>query len=173
MLFSGGLIPWWLVIRQLGLLNKVWALIIPGALSVWNVILMMNFFREIPQDLDDAASVDGASHWYKLLRVYLPLSTPAIATLTLFTAVGHWNSWFDGMILINNVNLQPLQTVMRQIVINLDLSQMTKDPAQLALYSDRSMRAATIVVATVPILVVYPFIQRYFVAGIRLGAVKG
>ena len=89
----------------------------------------MNFFREIPQDLDDAASVDGASHWYKLLHVYLPLSTPAIATLTLFTAVNHWNSWFDGMILINNINLQPLQTIMRQIVINLDLSQMTKDPA--------------------------------------------
>ena len=173
MLFSGGLIPWWLVIRQIGLLNKIWALIIPGALSIWNVILLTNFFREIPQDLDDAASVDGATHWYKLLRVYIPLSTPALATLTLFTTVGHWNSWFDGMILINNINLQPLQTIMRQIVINLDLSQMTKDPASLALYSDRSMRAATIVVATLPILVVYPFIQRYFVAGIRLGAVKG
>jgi putative aldouronate transport system permease protein len=173
MLFSGGLIPWYMVIRNLGLLNKLWALILPGALPIWSTILMMNFFRDIPKEIEEAAIIDGASHWRILWNVYLPLSLPALATLTLFAAVGHWNSWFDGMILMTHPEGRPLQTVLRNIVVELDVSDLALDWQELSKVSDRSARAATIFVSTIPILIVYPFLQRYFISGIRLGAVKG
>jgi putative aldouronate transport system permease protein len=170
-----GIIPWWLVIRNLGLMNKIWALIIPPALSPYNVILMMNFFREIPQELDDAARIDGASHWKRLFRIYIPLSIPAIATLTLFSVVFHWNSWFDGMVLIYDVDKLPLQTFLRSVVIGLDTSNLALQAgsSQFLLYSDRSIRAASIFLSIIPVLVLYPLLQRYFVTGIRLGSVKG
>jgi len=133
---------------------------------------LMNFFREIPTDLDDAASVDGASHWVKLFQIYIPLSVPALATLTLFAVVFHWNSWFDGMVLINDISKQPLQTFLRTIVIGLDASNLSIDPASAAMYSDRAIRAASIFLSIVPVLLIYPFLQRYFVTGIRLGSVK-
>ena len=174
MLFSGGLIPWFLVIRSLGLLNKIWALILPGAVPIWNVILMMNFFRDVPIELEEAALIDGASHWRILWNVFLPISVPALATMTLFSAVGHWNSWFDGMVLMTKNNLYPLQTFLRTVIVSMDLaSVLSLDPKELYELSDRSARAATIFVSTVPILLVYPFVQRYFIVGIRLGAVKG
>jgi putative aldouronate transport system permease protein len=173
MLFSGGLIPWFLVIRNLGLINSLWALILPGALPIWSTILMMNFFRDIPREIEEAAIIDGASHWRILWNVYLPLSLPALATLTLFSAVGHWNSWFDGMILMTHPEMRPLQTVLRSIVVELDVSDLSLNWQELSEVSDRSARAATIFVSTVPILIVYPFLQRYFISGIRLGAVKG
>jgi putative aldouronate transport system permease protein len=175
MLFSGGLIPWFLVIRSLGLINKIWALILPGALPIWNVILMMNFFRDIPKELEEAAFIDGASHWRILWNVYLPISVPALATMTLFSAVWHWNSWFDGMILMTKNVLYPLQTFLRTVVVEMDLTvlSLSLDDAQLYELSDRSAKAATIIIATVPILIVYPFVQRYFITGIRLGAIKG
>ncbi len=173
MLFSGGLIPWFLVIRQLGLLNKLPALIIPSALPIWNVILMMNFFRDVPREIEEAAIIDGASHWRILSHVHVPLSVPALATLSLFCAVGHWNSWFDGMILMTDATKYPLQTFLRTVVIKLDMSQLMLDPKDLQFLSDRSLRAAQIFVTTVPILVVYPLLQRYFITGIHLGAVKG
>lgn len=170
-----GIIPWWLVIRSLGLMNTIGALIIPPALMPYNVILMMNFFREIPQELDDAARIDGASHWERLLQIYVPLSIPAIATLTLFSAVFHWNSWFDGMVLIYDVDKLPLQTFLRSVVIGLDTSNLALQPAtaQFLLYSDRSIRAASIFLSIIPVLVLYPFLQRYFVTGIKLGSIKG
>ena len=173
MLFGGGLIPWFLVIRNLGLINKIWALILPGALPIWSTIMMMNFFRDIPKEIEEAAIIDGASHWRILWNVYLPLSLPALATLTLFAAVGHWNSWFDGMILMTHPEKRPLQTMLRSIVVELDVSDLALDWQELSVVSDRSARAATIFVSTVPILIVYPFLQRYFISGIRLGAVKG
>ena len=173
MLFSGGLIPWFLVIRNLGLINKLWALILPGALPIWSTIMMMNFFRDIPKEIEEAAIIDGASHWRILWNVYLPLSLPALATLTLFAAVGHWNSWFDGMILMTQPEGRPLQTILRNIVVELDVSDLALNWQELSKISDRSARAATIFVSTVPILIVYPFLQRYFISGIRLGAVKG
>jgi putative aldouronate transport system permease protein len=173
MLFSGGLIPWFLVIRQLGLLNSLWALILPGALPIWNVLLLMNFFRGIPRELDEAAIIDGAGHWTILWHVYLPLSTAALATLTLFAAVTHWNAWFDGLVLMTDTSKYPLQTFLRSIVISTDLSQILRDPADFYAFSDRSVKAAQIFVTTLPILALYPFLQRYFIAGIRLGAVKG
>jgi ABC-type glycerol-3-phosphate transport system permease component len=132
----------------------------------------MNFFRDIPPELDDAASVDGASHWVKLFQIYLPLSVPALATLTLFSIVFHWNSWFDGMVLINDVTMQPLQTFLRTIVVALDVTNLTIDPTSAQLYSDRAIRAASIFLSIVPVLLIYPVLQRYFVTGIRLGSVK-
>jgi putative aldouronate transport system permease protein len=173
MLFSGGLIPWFLVIRRLGLLNKIWALILPGAVPIWNVILMMNFFRDVPVELEEAATIDGANHWRILWHVYLPISLPALATMTLFSAVGHWNSWFDGMILMTKNTLYPLQTFLRTVVVEMDLTILSMNIEDLQVLSDRSAKAATIFVSTIPILIVYPFVQRYFITGIRLGAVKG
>ena len=174
MLFSGGVIPWFLVIRSLGLLNKIWALILPGAVPIWNVILTMNFFRDVPKELEEAAIIDGASHWRILWNVYVPISVPVLATMTLFSAVGHWNAWFDGMILMTKSTMYPLQTFLRSVVVSMNLSAvLTLDPKELYELSDRSARAATIFIATIPILLVYPFVQRYFIVGIRLGAVKG
>jgi putative aldouronate transport system permease protein len=170
-----GIIPWWLVIRNLGLMNKIWALVIPPAMSPYNVILMMNFFREIPEELDDAARIDGASHWRRLFNIYIPLSLPAIATLTLFSVVFHWNSWFDGMVLIYDVTKLPLQTFLRSVVIGLDTSNLSMQAgsSQFLLYSDRSIRAASIFLSIVPVLILYPLLQGYFVTGIKLGSVKG
>ena len=173
MLFNGGLIPWFLVIRKLGLLNSLWALILPGALPIWNVILLMNFFREIPKELEEAAIIDGASYWRTLWHIYLPLSVPALATLTLFAAVFHWNAWFDGMVLIMDNAKYPIMTFLRTVVVDMNLQVLSVNIEDIYNLSDRSIRAANIVLATVPILIVYPFLQRYFIHGIRLGAVKG
>jgi putative aldouronate transport system permease protein len=174
MFFGGGLIPWFLVIRSLGLLNTVWALILPGVLPVWNVILTMNFFRDVPRELEEAAIIDGASHWRILWDVYVPISVPALAVMTLFSAVGHWNSWFDGMVLMSRTTLYPLQTFLRSVVVTMNLSMLlTMDAKTMYEISDRSARAATILISTIPILIVYPFVQRYFIVGIKLGAVKG
>ncbi len=173
-LFSGGLIPWYMVIRQTGLIDKFWALIIPGALPVFNVILLANSFRSIPKELEEAAAMDGAGHWTILFRVLLPLSWPILATLTLFVTVAHWNSWFDGLILMNSPDKYPLQSYLQTVVINPDPRMLTeRDLALLQLISNRTTRAAQIFIAMVPILLVYPFLQRYFTAGVKLGAIKG
>jgi putative aldouronate transport system permease protein len=119
-LFSGGLIPWYMVIRQTGLIDSFWALILPGAVPVFNVILLTNSFRSIPKELEEAAAMDGAGHWTILFRVLLPLSLPILATLTLFVAVGHWNSWFDGLLLMNSPDKYPLQSYLQTVVVNPD-----------------------------------------------------
>ena len=172
MLFNGGLIPLFLVVRSLGLLNTLGSLILPGALPIFSMILMMNFFRSVPKELEESALIDGASHWRVLWHIYIPLSLPAIATLTLFSAVNHWNAWFDALIYMTDVANYPMQTYLRTIVVELDLTNVGIDPRDLQRLSDRAIRGAQIVVATVPILVIYPFLQRYFISGIRLGAVK-
>ncbi|MCY3798657.1 MAG: carbohydrate ABC transporter permease [Chloroflexi bacterium] len=172
MLFDGGLIPTFLVVRGLGLLNTLGALILPNAVPIFSVILMMNFFRSVPRELEESAVIDGASHWRVLWHIYIPLSLPAIATLTLFAAVNHWNAWFDGLIYMTDAANYPMQTFLRTIVVELDLTNVGIDPRDLQRLSDRAIRGAQIIVATVPILVVYPFLQRYFISGIKLGAVK-
>jgi len=175
MLFSGGLIPWYMTIRNLGLMDSIWALVIPGAVPVFNVILLMNFFRNLPKELDDAASIDGAGPWYTLFKLYIPLSLPALATVTLFSVVGHWNSFFDGLILINDSSRQPLQTYLNQMVVELNLSQTNlsiEQIEQLAELSNKTVNSAKIFVSMLPILILYPFMQRYFVHGITLGSVK-
>ncbi|MBM7564905.1 carbohydrate ABC transporter permease [Paenibacillus sacheonensis] len=173
MLVSGGLIPWYMVIKSAGLLDSIWALILPGAVNVYNAVLLLNFFRGLPKELEEAAFVDGAGHWTILWRIFVPLSMPALATLILFTMVGHWNSWFDGMILMNTPEHYPLQSYLQTVVISHDLSLVTmSDASSLAEVSDRTMKSAQIFLAALPILCVYPFLQRFFIKGVVLGSVK-
>jgi putative aldouronate transport system permease protein len=172
MIFHAGLIPTYLLIEKVNLVGSFWVYVIPHMLNVWNVILMMNFFRSIPKELDEAAIMDGASSFRILGSVYLPISMPAIATLSLFTMVGHWNNWFDGMLYMRSPDQWPLATLLQTIVVALDLSKTGIDFEQMELLSNRSLKAAQIFIAMLPILAVYPFLQRYFVKGIVLGAVK-
>jgi putative aldouronate transport system permease protein len=174
MLVHGGLIPNYLLITQLGLRDTIWSLVLPGALPIFNLVLMLNFFRQVPRELEEAAFIDGAGHLRTLIQVYIPVSTPAIATISLFCMVAHWNAWFDGMIYINSPWKRPLQTYLRSVVIDLDVMQMSGDDWELLkLLSDRALKCTQIIIAIIPILCVYPFLQRYFVKGIVLGSVKG
>lgn len=172
-LFHGGLIPTYMVVKDTKLLDSIWALIIPGAVPVFNVILLLNFFRSLPRELEEAAYVDGAGHLTTLFKIFLPLSLPAIATITLFTAVGHWNSWFDGLIYMNSPDKYPLQSYLQTIIIQTDYSSISEDQVKnLALISDRTIKASQLFLGALPILLVYPFLQRYFMKGIVLGSVK-
>ena len=172
MLFSGGMIPIYLTIKSYGLLNSIWALILPGAVPVFNVILLMNFFKGVPKSLEEAAAIDGASKLTILLKIYLPISMPALATIILFCIVNHWNDFFSGLVYLNKTSMYPLQTYIQQLSV--DMSQIT-DPEQLkrfAQVSNKTLDAAKIVVSTIPLLIIYPFLQKYFVSGIVIGAVK-
>ncbi|MDR6882499.1 carbohydrate ABC transporter permease [Bacillus sp. 3255] len=172
-LFSGGLIPWFVTIKATGLMDTIWALVLPSAVPVFNVILLLNFFRSLPKELEESARMDGAGHVMILWRFFVPLSLPALATITLFSMVGHWNSWFDGLILMNNPENYPMQTFLQTIVISKDPRFLSAQEAQLlATMSDRTSTAAQIYVAALPILLVYPFLQRFFVKGIVMGSVK-
>jgi putative aldouronate transport system permease protein len=172
-LFHGGLIPSYIVIKNAGLIDTIWALVLPGAVPVFNVILLLNFFRSLPKELEEAAAIDGAGHWTVLWRLYVPLSLPALATVTLFVIVGHWNSWFDGLIYMNRPENYPLQSYLQTVVIQNDLSLLSStDLELLKTISDRTAKAAQIFLAALPVLLVYPFLQRYFVKGIVLGSVK-
>ena len=172
MILNVGIVPWYLTISGYGLIDNIWALVLPGAVPIWSVIILMNFFRSIPKELDEAARIDGANPWQLLWSVYLPTSLPALATITLFSIVGHWNSFFDGLILMNDPNNYPLQTYIQQLVIA-DRPALHGGQAQMmALLSNNTLNAAKLFVAMIPILIVYPFLQRYFVRGIMLGAVK-
>lgn len=175
MLFSGGLIPWYMAVRYTGILDTIWALVLPSAVPVFNIVLMMNFFRGIPRELEEAAMIDGASHWRVLWSVYIPISTPSIATVTLFSIVNHWNSWFDGMIFMSSPDRYPLQTYLQSIIVSKDLSAITnlQDFQALMDISDRTGKAAQIFIAALPIMLVYPFLQKYFTAGMVIGSVKG
>ncbi len=173
MLFEGGLIPTFLLVRSLGLLDNFFALILPFALPVYSMIIMMNFFRTLPKSLYESAMIDGASHWVIMWRIFVPLSKPAIATLSLFSMVFHWNEWFFGSIYLNDYYKWPLQTYLRQLLQNIDFARVTMaDIDLLQRVSDRTFVLAQLFVATIPILMVYPFLQRYFVKGIVLGSVK-
>lgn len=174
MLFSGGLIPGYMVIKGTKLLNTIWALVLPGAVPVFNVILLLNFYRQLPRDMEEAAFLDGAGHWTTLWRIYVPTSLPALATITLFSVVGHWNSWFDGLIFMNSPEKYPLQSYLQTVVINRDLSLVSStDLKSFAEMSDKTLKAAQIFMGALPIISVYPFLQKYFVKGIVLGSVKG
>jgi putative aldouronate transport system permease protein len=174
MLFNAGLVPWYFVIKYTGIMNSIWALVLPGAVPVFNVILLMNFFRGIPKALKEQASIDGVGALGLLFKIYVPLSLPAIATVTLFSVVNHWNNFFDGMLLINSPEKVPLQTYIQSLVVRIsDLSQNNLTAEQLTeKMSQRTFNAAKIVVSAVPILAIYPFMQKYFVKGITLGSVK-
>lgn len=172
LLFNGGIIPTYLVVRYTGILNTIWALIIPDAISAWNVIILVSFFSSIPDSIVDSAKIDGANDIVIFNRLILPLSIPAVATITLFVAVQHWNALMDAVIYINKSTLKPLQIYL------LDLVQRTQMNDLFATQSEQdlptlSIQTAAIFAGTLPILVVYPFIQRYFIKGVMIGAIKG
>ena len=177
MLFSGGLIPWYMTIKTYGLIDNFWSLILPGAVPVFYVILLMNFFREVPKELEEAAIIDGGGPWSILLRVFVPVSMPAIATVTLFSLMGQWNSFFDGLILMNTPAHFPLQTYIQQLIFQFNpdsMANMTPDQiSELMKVSGKSFNAAKIFVTMLPILIIYPRLQKYFITGIVLGSVKG
>ncbi len=178
MLFSGGMIPTYLVVRNLGLLNSVWALILPAAVPIGNVILVMNFFRGIPKSLEESALIDGGNQWQILTRIYIPMSLPALATVSLFSIVGSWNDFFSGLIYMTKTENYPLMTYIQSLSVNVaeTIQKSTNLSASqlesLLAVSDRNLNAAKIVVAVIPLLVIYPLLQKYFVKGIVVGAVK-
>ena len=173
-LFSGGLIPWYMTVKWTGIMDTIWALVLPGAVPVFHIILLLNFFRGLPKELEESASIDGASQWATLWRIYAPLSTPALATIGLFTIVGHWNSWFDGLILMKSHDNYPLSTYLQTIMFGIDMTKVSSESMNdLSEVSDRTAKAAQIFLGALPILLVYPFLQRFFVKGIVLGSVKG
>jgi len=172
-LFGGGLIPTYMVVQQTGLIDSIWALVIPSAVPVFSVVLLLNFFRGLPKELEESALIDGAGHFTIAWRIYVPLSVPALATLALFSIVGHWNSWIDGIIYLNSPKNYPLQSYLQTIVIAQDLISMSGGDFELMRdISSRTFRAAQLFLGALPVLLVYPFLQKYFVKGIVLGSVK-
>jgi len=176
MFFGGGLIPTYLLISDLGMLNTIWAILLPGAFSVWNMIIARTYYQGVPRDLEEAASIDGASEMVYFFKILLPVCTPIIATICMWQFVGMWNSYFDAMIYLNDVSKQPLQLVLRGILIQsqpepgmVSDMQSTAARAQLA----ELLKYATIIISSLPLLIMYPFFQRYFDSGIMAGAVKG
>ena len=175
MLISGGLIPSYMVVRDTGLIDSIWALILPSTVNVFNTILLMNFFRSLPKELEEAAYVDGATHWKVLRMIILPVSKPVLATVTLYIIVNHWNAWFDGLIYMNSPDNYPLQTYLQTQVVSTNLMALEtlRDVRQIGMISDRTGKAAQIFLAAGPVLMIYPFLQKYFTTGIVMGSVKG
>ena len=180
MLFSGGMVPSYLLMRTLNLINNIWVLILPGILSVYNMILLKNFFEEIPESIEESAQLDGARNLTILIRIVLPMSLPAIATIGLFYAVGFWNNYMSGIMYITRPQLKPLQQYLYEVVT--EAQTVSEDAVAGYVNMDRmmnasliteSIRAATIMLSSIPIMLVYPFLQKYFVAGLRVGSVKG
>lgn len=175
MLFNGGLIPMYLTIKEYNLLNSIWALVLVGGAQtiVFNIILAINFFRNLPKELEEAALVDGAGPWYILFKLYVPLSLPMLATISLFSIVYHWNEFLYGLIFMTREEFYPLQTYIQQLTVVLDPASMTEDQyKRMSELSNRTLNAAKIFIAMLPVLVVYPFLQRFFIHGITLGSVK-
>ena len=176
MFFTGGMIPQFVVVTKLGLYDTIFALILPTALNAWNIVLLVSFFREVPHELIEAAEIDGAGQYQILFQVVLPISLPALATVTLFTAVAHWNNWFDGLIF--TTNNQPLQTFIYEMIqdLNAKLKGGTNfNPAEaevMEALEEKTLKSAQIFIAMLPIMAVYPFVQKYFIKGLTQGGVK-
>lgn len=174
MFFSGGLIPNYLLVQKLGMMNTMWALVIPGAISVWNMIVMRTFFQGIPNELYESAGMDGASELTSLIKITLPLSKPIMATMAMFYAVGHWNSFFSAMIYLNEKAKFPLQIILRNMVVMGEMSSQSQEiSGAYAAVTATNIKYAVIIIAVLPILLVYPFIQKYFVKGVMVGSLKG
>ncbi|MDQ0045754.1 carbohydrate ABC transporter permease [Paenibacillus sp. SEL3] len=176
MLFSGGMIPSYLLIKNLDMLNTIWSLVLPGAVPIFSVILVMNFFSAVPKALEEAAFIDGANPLQVLFKVYVPVSIPALATVALFSIVGTWNDFFSGLIYMTQVSNYPLMTYIQSLNVNIaELLQSGTNSAQLSNLteiSNKNLNAAKIVVAVIPLLLIYPLLQKYFVTGIVVGSVK-
>lgn len=174
MFFSGGLIPSYLLVGNLGLLDTRWAIIIPSAMSAYNLIIMRTSFQGVPVSLEESAKLDGANDFTVLFRIVLPLSMPVVAVMILFYGVGHWNSWFSALIYLRDRELYPLQLILREILIsNSTDSMLTGAAGGDRMPIGETIKYATIIIATIPILLLYPFLQKYFVKGVMIGAIKG
>lgn len=174
MMFGASLVPWYFIIKATGLMDSIWALVIPGALPVYNTILLMNFFRNLPKEIKESALLDGITPVQMLIKIYVPLALPAIATVTVFSVVGHWNNFFDGLLLMNTPSNMPLQSYIQTLTnSNIDVSSSSLTAEELeVLTSLKTFNAAKVVVASLPIVIFYPFMQRFFVSGLTLGSVK-
>ena len=174
MLFSGGLVPTYMVILKLKMLDTIWALVIPGAVTAYNLLLTLNFFRSVPREIDEAAEMDGAGYWRTLFSIYIPLSKTVIATTTLFNFVTHWNAWFDGLMYMNSSSNYPLQTYLQSLVVDTNTNLVYAGALKNAdVLNDKNIKAAQIVLAAIPIVLVYPWLQKYFTKGIMVGSIKG
>ncbi|WP_308638299.1 carbohydrate ABC transporter permease [Paenibacillus silvisoli] len=173
MVFHGGLIPTYLLVNQLGMMNSMWALLIPTAINTFNMIIMRTAFQGIPVSLDESARMDGANDWTILFRIVLPLSMPVVAVMILWYAVGHWNSFFSALVYLRDREAYPLQLVLREILIANDTDSMMTDAGASDKYAiGETIKYATIIVSTLPIICLYPFLQKYFVKGVMIGAIK-
>ena len=176
MFFSGGMIPLYLTVKQFGMMDSIWALVLPGAISTYNMIVIRTAFQSIPDSLIESAQLDGANDLIILWKIVVPLSKATLATMLLFYAVTHWNSYFDAMLYINKKEMYPLQIMLRNMLIGGLFNEETAIAGANAdsfAVTDATLRSAAIIVTTLPILVVYPFVQRYFVKGVMIGGVKG
>lgn len=175
MYFGGGLIPWYIILKKLGMINNIWGMVLPGAIATYNLIVMRTSFMGIPDSLEESARIDGANDWVILFRIVLPLSKAVIAVMVLYYAVGHWNSWFNASILLTSREKFPLQLILREILISNDKSvsmQNIVSPVERAQYQDLIQYAA-IIVGTLPVFFLYPFLQKYFTKGVMIGGIKG
>jgi putative aldouronate transport system permease protein len=173
MFFGGGMVPTYLLMKSLGLLNSFWVYIIPALFSFFDVIILMNFFRSIPESLEDSAKIDGAGDWKIFLKIFLPLSKPALATIALFNGVGQWNDFFTTKLYITDKALYPLQMKIYEIIVQSQMSSMQHVAGSVVLDTTaKGVQLATIVVTTLPILVIYPLLQKHFISGMMIGAVK-
>lgn len=174
MLFNGGLVPWYLTMKSLGMINSIWGLVLGGGLPVFNVILVMNYIRNMPKELEESALIDGAGPWRILFSILLPLAMPVLATVLVFTIVYHWNEFFQGLVLMNKADHYPLQSYIRQVAVVIDPTKMDEESVKrMSNLSNQTLNAAKIFISMLPLLVIYPFLQKYFVKGITLGSVKG
>ncbi|UYO03906.1 carbohydrate ABC transporter permease [Paenibacillus sp. PSB04] len=177
MFFGGGMIPTYLLIKNLGLLNTFWAMIIPSAVSVWNILIMRTFFQSsIPKEVQEAAFMDGCSNIKILLKVVLPLSGPVLAVMVLFYAVGHWNAYFSALLYLSDRDLYPMQLFLREILVQNQMQEMvdiSDDTLARSLMDAEAIKYAAVIVTNLPMLILYPFLQKYFVKGVMVGAIKG
>ncbi|TAH66462.1 MAG: carbohydrate ABC transporter permease [Anaerolineaceae bacterium] len=177
MLFSGGLIPLYLTIQMTGLIDSFWSLVVPSAVPVYYVIIMINFFRQVPKEIVEASEIDGAGYFGILFKIMVPLVKPAIATIILLCFILHWNSWFDGLLYIGQQNKQPLQSYLQALLARpIDVGALARNPEQwkvMQFVNERTVKSAQIFIATIPIMIIYPIAQNYFIKGGMLGAVKG
>jgi putative aldouronate transport system permease protein len=176
MLFNGGMMPTYFIVSKTGLIDTLWSLLLPGAVPIFSCIVLMNFFRGVPEELEESAVLDGANQFQILVHIFLPVSKPSIATVTLFALINHWNAWFDGLIYSNHTENYPLQSFLQTLVTSTSQSMQDMDVdtmLDLINVNETNMQSAMIFISIIPLMLIYPFLQRYFTTGLTLGSVKG
>lgn len=176
MLFNGGMMPTYFIVSKTGLIDSIWSLILPGAVPIFNCIVLMNFFRGVPEELEESAVLDGANQLQILTRIFLPVSKPSIATVTLFSLINHWNAWFDGLIYSNHTENYPMQSYLQTMVVSTSSAMEEMDIEKmldLMNVNETNMQSAQIFISIIPLMLIYPFLQRYFTTGLTMGSVKG